>query len=74
MDIIHQFFACAKMGDARIRFLNLFVKFIKENERTLMSFPVELHHSLMDGLHVGLYIAYIARIEKMLAQPEVHLD
>ena len=48
-----------------------FGKFIKENDRTLLPFSVEVHHSLMDGLHVG---RYIARIEEMLAQPETFLD
>lgn len=48
-----------------------FGKFIKEKDRTLMPFSVEVHHSLMDGLHVG---RYIARIEEMLAQPETVLD
>ncbi len=48
-----------------------FGKFIKEKDRTLMPFSVEVHHSLMDGLHVG---RYIARIEEMLAQPEIFLD
>lgn len=48
-----------------------FGKFVKENERTLMPFSVEVHHSLMDGLHVG---RYIARIEEMLAQPKAYLD
>lgn len=41
-----------------------FGKFIKEKDRTLMPFSVEVHHSLMDGLHVG---RYIERIEQMLA-------
>jgi chloramphenicol O-acetyltransferase type A len=36
-----------------------------------MPFSVEVHHSLMDGLHVG---RYIARIEEMLAQPQSFLD
>ena len=48
-----------------------FGKFTIENDRTLMPFSVEVHHSLMDGLHVG---RYIARIEEMLAQPEAYLD
>jgi len=48
-----------------------FGKFIQENGRTLMPFSVEVHHSLMDGLHVG---RYIARIEEMLARPEAFLD
>jgi chloramphenicol O-acetyltransferase type A len=48
-----------------------FGKFIKDTERTLLPFSVEVHHSLMDGLHVG---RYIARIEEMLANPETFLD
>lgn len=48
-----------------------FGKFIKEKDRILMPFSVEVHHSLMDGLHVG---RYIARIEEMLDQPETVLD
>ena len=48
-----------------------FGKFMQENERTLMPFSVEVHHSLMDGLHVG---RYIQRMEEMLAQPESFLD
>lgn len=48
-----------------------FGKFMNENERTLMPFSVEVHHSLMDGLHVG---HYISRMEEMLAQPEAYLD
>jgi chloramphenicol O-acetyltransferase type A len=48
-----------------------FGKFTDDNGRTLMPFSVEVHHSLVDGLHVG---RYIARIEEMLAQPEAYLD
>jgi len=48
-----------------------FGKFIRENDRTLMPFSVEVHHALVDGLHVG---RYIARIEEMLAQPELYLN
>ena len=48
-----------------------FGKFIHEQDRTLMPFSVEVHHSLMDGLHVG---RYIARIEEMLAQSQTFLD
>jgi chloramphenicol O-acetyltransferase type A len=45
-----------------------FGKFTQENDRTLMPFSVEVHHALVDGLHVG---RYVARIEEMLSQPEV---
>jgi len=48
-----------------------FGKFIQQNDRTLMPFSVEVHHSLMDGLHVGRYLALI---EEMIAQPEAFLD
>lgn len=48
-----------------------FGKFTKENDRTVMPFSVEVHHALVDGLHVG---RYIARIEEMLAQPELYLN
>ncbi len=48
-----------------------FGKFVHENGRTLMPFSVEVHHALMDGLHVG---RYIERIEEMLAKPELYLD
>jgi chloramphenicol O-acetyltransferase type A len=48
-----------------------FGKFTQENSRTLMPFSVEVHHSLMDGLHVG---RYLARMEEMLAKPDAYLD
>ena len=48
-----------------------FGKFIRENDRTWMPFSVEVHHALVDGLHVG---RYVARIEEMLAQPEIYLS
>jgi chloramphenicol O-acetyltransferase type A len=44
-----------------------FGKFIKENDRTLLPFSVEVHHALMDGLHVG---RYLSRLEELLAEPE----
>src|ERR1043165_8784961 len=48
-----------------------FGKFEINNGRTLLPFSVEVHHSLMDGLHVG---RYIERIEDLLAHPETFLD
>ena len=48
-----------------------FGKFTKENDRTLMPFSVEVHHALVDGLHVG---RYVTRIEEMLAKPELYLN
>jgi chloramphenicol O-acetyltransferase type A len=44
-----------------------FGKFVRENERTLMPISVEVHHALMDGLHVG---RYLTRLEEMLAEAE----
>lgn len=43
-----------------------FGKFTHENGRTFMPFSVEVHHALMDGLHVG---RYLARVEEMLKEP-----
>jgi chloramphenicol O-acetyltransferase type A len=48
-----------------------FGKFVQENARTWMPFSVEVHHALMDGLHVG---RYIERVEEMLANPQTYLD
>ena len=48
-----------------------FGKFTRENDRTLMPFSVEVHHALVDGLHVG---RYVTRMEEMLARPEVYLN
>lgn len=44
-----------------------FGKFTREKETTLMPISVEVHHALMDGLHVG---RYLARFEEMLSEPE----
>ena len=48
-----------------------FGKFVTENERTVLPFSVEVHHALMDGLHVG---RYIARLEEMLADPKAYIE
>jgi len=48
-----------------------FGKFTNEGDRTLMPFSVEVHHALVDGLHVG---RYVTRIEEMLAKPELYLN
>ena len=45
----------------------VFGKFTKENERLMMPISVEVHHALMDGLHVG---RYLSRLEEALAEPE----
>lgn len=44
-----------------------FGKFVKENGRTLVPFSVEVHHALMDGLHVG---RYVSRTQELLDTPE----
>ncbi|HVQ39266.1 MAG TPA: CatA-like O-acetyltransferase [Pyrinomonadaceae bacterium] len=44
-----------------------FGKFVTQNQRTLLPFSVEVHHALMDGLHVG---RYVSRLEELLATPE----
>ena len=41
-----------------------FGKFVKDDQRTLLPFSVEVHHALMDGLHVG---RYVSRLEETLA-------
>lgn len=48
-----------------------FGKFMKVNGRTLLPFSVEVHHALMDGLHVG---RYVAQLEEALRQPETFLS
>ena len=48
-----------------------FGKFTREHDRMLMPFSVEVHHALVDGLHVG---RYVARIEELLAQPQLYLN
>jgi chloramphenicol O-acetyltransferase type A len=47
-----------------------FGKFTRENDRTVMPFSVEVHHALVDGLHVG---RYITRMEELLAEPQLYL-
>jgi len=47
-----------------------FGKFVEENGRTFLPISVEVHHALMDGLHVG---RYLMRMEELLAQPANHL-
>jgi len=44
-----------------------FGKFTRENERTLLPISVEVHHALMDGLHVG---RYLTTFEEALAEPK----
>ena len=47
-----------------------FGRFVKENDRTLLPFSVEVHHALMDGLHVG---RYVNRLQEVLSDPEKYL-
>ncbi len=47
-----------------------FGKFMHENGRTLLPISVEVHHALMDGLHVG---RYLMRLEEVLASPADYL-
>lgn len=46
-----------------------FGKFTKSDDRTWLPFSVEVHHALMDGLHVG---RYVSRLEAALAEPEAY--
>ena len=43
-----------------------FGKFAPENERLMMPISVEVHHALMDGLHVG---RFFSQLEEALADP-----
>lgn len=45
----------------------VFGKFLQSGGRTMMPISVEVHHALMDGLHVG---RYLDRLAQVLAQPE----
>ncbi|MDQ3666984.1 MAG: chloramphenicol acetyltransferase [Acidobacteriota bacterium] len=47
-----------------------FGKFVKENNRILLPISIEVHHALMDGLHVG---RFLIRLEEMLGTPEGYL-
>jgi chloramphenicol O-acetyltransferase type A len=48
-----------------------FGKFAVENKRTLLPISVEVHHALMDGLHVG---RYLTRFEEALRKPEDYVS
>jgi chloramphenicol O-acetyltransferase type A len=48
-----------------------FGKFINESERTMLPISVEVHHALMDGLHVG---RYLNRLEEALREPELYIS
>lgn len=47
-----------------------FGKFTMENERILLPISVEVHHALMDGLHVG---RYLSQLEEALVEPAAYL-
>jgi chloramphenicol O-acetyltransferase type A len=47
-----------------------FGKFINENERIMLPISVEVHHALMDGLHVG---RYLNGLEEALREPEAYI-
>jgi chloramphenicol O-acetyltransferase type A len=43
---------------------------MRENERDFLPISVEVHHALMDGLHVG---RYLSSFEEALMKPEAYL-
>jgi chloramphenicol O-acetyltransferase type A len=45
----------------------VFGKFTKENESLMLPISVEVHHALVDGIHVG---RFFTRMEEALAAPE----
>ncbi len=45
----------------------VFGKFTQVNDRITMPISVEVHHALMDGLHVG---RFLTRFEELIADPE----
>ena len=47
-----------------------FGKFSTENERIHLPISVEVHHALMDGLHVG---RYLNRLAEMLREPDAYV-
>lgn len=47
-----------------------FGKFTRDSECTLLPISVEVHHALMDGLHVG---RFLSRFEEMLKDPEAYI-
>jgi chloramphenicol O-acetyltransferase type A len=49
----------------------VFGKFAKHGERTVMPISVEVHHALMDGLHVG---RYLNRLEEVLGKPNAFIN
>jgi chloramphenicol O-acetyltransferase type A len=49
----------------------VFGKFRRDADRLLMPFSVEVHHALMDGLHVG---RYLSRWEEALSEPDTFVS
>jgi chloramphenicol O-acetyltransferase type A len=47
-----------------------FGKFVTTGDRTLLPFSVEVHHALMDGLHVG---RYVTQLQAALTEPDTYL-
>ena len=47
-----------------------FGKFTEENKRTKLPISVEVHHALMDGLHVG---RYLSQMQEALLKPEAYI-
>ncbi len=47
-----------------------FGKFTEEAGQTLLPISVEVHHALMDGLHVG---RFLTRFEELLQEPEGYI-
>ena len=45
----------------------VFGKFVNQAGRMMMPISIEVHHALMDGLHVG---RYLGRLEEALADPK----
>jgi len=56
-------------GDSIPRFV--FGKFTSEADHVWMPMSIEVHHALMDGLHVG---HYLGRLEKALSEPEAFIE
>lgn len=48
-----------------------FGKFFSEHGRTLLPVSVEVHHALMDGLHVG---RFLTRLEEFLSTPDSYIN
>jgi len=49
----------------------VFGKFTSDNDRLLMPISVEVHHALMDGLHVG---RFLSRFEEAVAAPATFIN